>query len=608
MEFTSGVRGVSPGQDPSRWEPHVALWRGQRDLYELLWSTQKTRYAVQAPTGYGKTWMVCIAHAVLRDQQRITRTLVIVPTTTQNDQYVGTAAQGGITEDLHTLGIPYVGIEWCDGGTRAIRSHRQNTAAIFITNVHKIISDPGFFADLCSTGAWLIVADEHHHYAADRSWGKAIQQLNFTVLLGLSATPVRADKQQTVLNGANDIVITVEDAIHREHAIRPIKAHVSNYFVDIVKGDADTPVRFSLDRLAEEAAGQEISEWEAQKKIRYNGTYLAQILTEALNCLQAKNAVHPCEHQVLVFTMSCKHAAHVAAQINAAVQEDGFAQWIGVGPNGRDETTNTAILERFQTKTFPCLVQVNKAGEGFNNKRCSVAVFLNLIGDTPMARQQLGRAMRRNTALPWRQDVADIFASSDAKIVSLLKSYEEATQPDEEQRALLDDDASGCDTTPLRLWRIPDLFVLDVEYIATTLCYPFGTLEASVEALRPQVTQQYGFYPTDEQVKAALIAILAEKQRPAQASPKLRFKAVKDSVKGAVGTLAANALRCLYGPIFTNQQLGQACQAINARWVYTTGVRQKDLTEEELRAKYTWVQEVNTAIQETREVPVWLHI
>jgi superfamily II DNA or RNA helicase len=608
MESPSLMPELSSPQDPRGWEPPQALNHGQLLFYKLLHTTSKTRYAIQLPTGYGKSWCACIAHAVLREQGRINRTLIIVPSGTQYDQYVGTATMPGITKDLQDLGIACTGIEWCDGKTRAIKSHRQNTADIFIATVQKIVSDPGFFADLLGAGGhWLLIADEHHHYATNNTWGRAIQALPHVVMLGMSATPIRADRQYTVLNGASDIVISVEEALH-EHAIRPIQAHISNYFVDLISGEMDVPTRFTLDRLAEEAGTLDFSEWEARKKIRYHSIYLAQILTEALTLLAAKNAREPQQHQMLVFVMSCKHAAHVAEVLNVTTQDPQFAQWIGEGPNGKDPQVNRTILDAYYANTFRCLVQVNKAGEGFNNVRCSVGVFLNLIGDTPMARQQLGRFLRRNRALPWQGDCADIFASCDARIVPLLELYEEATQIDEEERHLFDDDFPGDESRATRLARIPDLFIVDVEFIATTLRYPFGSLQASVDALRPQVMDQMGLYASAIQIEQALIKILAAEQRPALASPIARQEAVQTSVNDAVTTLAVNALKCLYRGDLATATIGKARHVIHRQWIRESNMAHEDMNEAEYRAKYAWVQALNDRICHTREVPEWLHI
>ncbi|MFZ9069514.1 MAG: helicase-related protein, partial [bacterium] len=79
-----------------------------------------------------------------------------------------------------------------------------------------------------------------------------------------------------------------------------------------------------------------------------------------------------------------------------------FADWIGVGEasDKRSPQQNEDILQRFQDNKLPCLVQVNKAGEGFNNKRCSIGLMLDMVGDTPQKRQHIGRFLRVNPDAP----------------------------------------------------------------------------------------------------------------------------------------------------------------------------------------------------------------
>ncbi len=603
---------MSSSQNMRRWEPptSITLRRGQREAFVLFSTVMKTRYAIQLPTGYGKTWIACMAHAVFRDLGRTNRTLIIVPQEVQFDQYVGTDDDPGLMEDLDKLQIPYLGIEWCDS-TRCVKSHRQNTADIYVTTIHKVQRDKtGLFADLMVNGRWLIVADEDHHYALGQAWGEAIEALPYEVLVGMSATPFRADRRATVIPEAQDITVSIDDAL-REHAIRPVRANISNYFVDISTSEEEGSRRINLAQLEEEARGLDISAWEAQKKIRYNTAYLSQMLSDAVTCLQARNARHPGQHQMLVFAMSCKHAAHITETLNLIAQNPLFARWIGEGPQGQDDLINKANFAAFQKNEYPCLVQVNKAGEGFDNKRCSVGVFLNLIGDTPQARQHIGRLLRRNATIPWGEDFCDLFTSTDAKIRALLEAYsEDLPALDEMQQALLDDDASGEDTEYCRLYRIPDLFILDVEFIETQLHYPLGSLEATVEAYRDATAERLlplGLQaPSDEQLARVLKDLFLQQQHPILASPRARKEAVQHAVYGMVPELARTALRCKYGPEIDSKRLGDVCRLINKMWQRTHQLSHDEMDEKDFRVKYAWIQEVNNTICATRELPLWL--
>src|SRR5262245_7885898 len=107
MEPSSDLYGMSPGQNSTGWKPPTSLRVGQQQVYEVLQKApQKQRYAIQLPTGYGKSWCACIAFAVCREQGRCTRALFVVPSIQQHDQYLQS-----LRTDLHDLGISCQGID-----------------------------------------------------------------------------------------------------------------------------------------------------------------------------------------------------------------------------------------------------------------------------------------------------------------------------------------------------------------------------------------------------------------------------------------------------------------------------------------------------------------
>lgn len=608
MEPTIGMYHVPSHENDAGWEPSKiaegALRRGQQLLYRLLLMDQKLHYTIQLPTGYGKSWCACIAYTVLRDQSRVTRMLLVVPSTQQKEQYLNT-----LHEDLHTLGIPYRGIEWCDGEPRGITSHRQNTADIFVTTVQAIGQcKTDYYDKLMSTGQWLMVADEYHHYSDENTWGTALKNLRCAVILGMSATPYRADGSRTFLDQPPDIEVTVAQAASdEEQAIRRVKASVADYFVDINKGDSEDVIHLTCSQLEKIADEQDISKWELQHKIRYNSDYLAPLLVDAVDTLHVRSIQHPGQHQMLIFAMSCAHAQHITTTLNALTGDPLFADWIGEGPNGRPASHNQRIIDTYIANGFPCLVQVNKAGEGFNNKRCSVGVFLNLIGDTPMARQQLGRFIRRNEKIAWDDDYATIFASQDARIVPLLLEYHEATQQDREEQFLIDVDSSGCETVNLRLYRIPDLFLVDVAFKDVQITWPYGgTPEKAVAHLQSQ-SQVFADMPYDDVYQMAK-DILLKAQHPHFASERSRFKQTQDDVTKLTSTTASYALKLQYGREFPKELHGVLIRRLHATWIKDSRLSHKEMNQEQLFKKFQWLQGIANRMVDVKEVPAWLHI
>ena len=596
---------MSRQQNKHGWKPpsYLSLRQGQKRLYEKLSTVEKNIYAVQLPTGYGKSWCAAIAYATLRGQGRVNRMLLVVPTGTQRSQYIA-----DFEADLSNLVIDYRGIERCDVRVaRAIKKSLRNESDIFVTTVQSIRSSGDWFDDLMSKGNWLVVADEFHHYGEDNSWGSAIKELNYSALMGMSATPIRGDKTPTILGDIPfDVQVTVPDAI-KEKALRPICGIKCEYDVTFGTADDEDPQTVTLSELSDSLI-EGASEWEIKCRVRYYTKYVSSILTQAINAWMEYEHRDPGQNQMLVFAMSCRHAESICKTINDLAfpgLPKPFAEWVGTGEGESESRTNEQnrqIIDQFQRNELPCLVQVNLAGEGFNNKRCSIGVMLDLVGDTPMKRQHFGRFMRVNPKAP--NQIATIFVSTDSPCIPLLESIEEQTLQDPSGEKNPGNNSGNRDySCP----EIPDIIIIDTEYKHQTPVYPYGTLESTIEAFKDQ-------NPAAANVPDTEIATMLEQWADKRSgftktlTSDERWKQVSEQVNRHVGALVNILLSKRYGKKFPSSAKKDYFRLIHGHYSrYFAKAKQQDLTEDELLAKNAWLQELRAQIVKG-DIPSWLNM
>lgn len=595
---------LSQSEKYSGWEPKPRLRKGQQKLFDCLVNIQKNQYLIELPTGYGKSWCACIAYAVLKSQNRIDRCLIIVPTDQQRTQYYT-----GLQEDLAILGIDYRGIERClNGNAWVIKKSLRNESDIFIAGVGSISANPGYYADLMSKGRWLVIADELHHYAQGKTWGDSVDTLDYEVRLGMSATPLRKDGSMTIFGDADfDVRVSLADAFE-EGAIRKFSARIIDYTLTYsVLGDE--PVTSLLSEFEEEAEG-DISAYEIKKNVRYFSKYVSSIFLMVINQWIEYESIYPGQNQILVFAMSCKHAESIAEIINTLAfpgMPEPFADWIGVGDanDKRNAQQNEEILERFQSNRLPCLVQVNKAGEGFNNKRCSIGLMLDMVGDTPQKRQHVGRFLRVNNQTPDLESV--IFISSDHPCRTLLENLEDQMpSPGKDSKS----GGGGGDAQQLR---IPDIFILNTEYHSELTVYPYGSKEKAIAKFleeSPEAKSIVEAMPAEDgqRLLEGLMEQWVKKfiPQPKPLTSEEERKIVSDQVQRNVGVLVNSVLKKRYGSSIPKSAKGDYYRAIHARWKRQNGGHD-NATKEDLMAKNQWLKEMAKQINEGG-LPSWLNL
>jgi len=593
----------------------VELRKGQKRFIEYVSDhPSQSIYNGVLPTGYGKSKTAeCVCH-ILKQQGRANRFLFVVPTDTQRAQYAT-----GIAHDVMNMGLNLKLLEYrnddvvvgkpiiVDHSTSIHRANRENRCDVYITTVQSIVCNEGFYADLMSTGRWALFCDEYQklNKEEDAKWGKAIENLNHSVMFGLTATPIRTDKKATVFAEKEpDVEVSFEDA-YKEKAIRGVVAHVEHYFVDVKNDDG------GVDRITTD----NITSYDLSKDLRFTTKYISSILTSAYGCLTVKNLAHENQHQMLVFAMSVHHAKAVSDVLNVMFG-DGFSNWVGVGNDGRPKNENEAIIEKYKKNKLPCLVQVDLAGEGFDNPRSSVLVFLHLLKKaTVKAVQQAGRGVRRNYNITdFPDDVCDIFASPDTEMAELAVEFAKRTI---DAKDIGTDKTSGGGTKQTQpkqppIYTIPpfESFVVDSEYDRSEIVSKIT--QSQVDGFRLGVERSEGKSVADTISDERLMSILVENQiqqmKKAEAIDN-REECYRNKVDGAVKTLAGNVCRLRYGDSAPKTAVGDLITKIHRQWTKQSGgMKHKSMLDEDFKVKHDWIVETNEGLKLTREIPVWLQL
>lgn len=597
------------------WQPPATLKlrKGQHQIIDLLNDPSsrphKTRQLIAVlPTGYGKTLSICCGYAALRNEGLVQRLLIVVPSAEQFGSYLDE-----IENDMGRVGAPISGAYQAVSDL-SLRLHKRNEAEVFVTTVQSLNgAGVATVHDLMSSGRWMLAADEFHRYADANTWGEALKSLSPVFTFAVSATPERTDRSLKAIEGQVDVEVSLASAVE-EGAIRRVVTHVMDYTVDLTLGGEQVPERFTLSKLAETLGGserlQDISQIEIKKEVRYHSKYISESLLNAVLKLEELNMEHPGEHKMLVFALGVRHAQAICDQLQS-IAPQLKADWIGTmsvdqsgRQNGRSEIENESVLARFKRSEIQILVQVRKAAEGFNDVRCSVLLFLNLLGESVLLQQAVGRGLRRNYAIPEEIDRCHVFVSHDHPGVEFLKALaEELAEPEDDP--VVDERPGASGSGGPAIYDIPEFFIVDASFNGEELYFPLGETVMpqskvldKVRAAVPQIQGQ-----ADEATLQLIRQALGVE--PQRLSTSERIDRYKERVTKAVGTLASNVVRIRadrFGGTFPKSVLGDTCKAIHARWISLNGGNgHSKMTVEELERKYSWIQSLNASIRDSAD-------
>lgn len=378
------------------------LRQGQQQVVDFARLPGTTEVNAQLPTGYGKTFTACCVYSLLKHQGKVNRLLYIVPSLGQLNQFINDGQadllDAGVDGLVTVIDIGY-------SGAMSIKYHRTDKAQVFAVTVQALTSGRSW--DVCrslmETGRWMVVVDEYHHYGLDAHWGRMVSKLNYSFRLAMSATPYRPENDGAF--GEPHVKVTYRQA-SKEKSVKPLRLHSYVYRVDLVQADG-TVVSYTTEQLAAEAGSDspdEIDRMVIDSKMRWSPKYVSPLVDRPIARMQRERIRTGYPLQTLVGAMSCSHAELVCSQLRAMFPELRI-DWVGTGPNGRDDKTNEKILKQFcppkhEGKRRPedilldVLVHVGMAGEGLDSVFVSEVVHLNRASINNTNNQENGRAAR----------------------------------------------------------------------------------------------------------------------------------------------------------------------------------------------------------------------
>lgn len=248
-----------------------------------------------------------------------------------------------------------------------------------VTNIQQLASSadrwlPQFPPDFFD----MILVDEGHHAAAE-SWQKVFRRFPNAKVIGLTATPFRAD--QRPLEG---------DVIYKY----PFARAMVNGFIKQIhsRNVAPSELYFTYGEESRRHSLEEVIELREEQWFRRGvalspecNRHIAEASIQRCNALRAETGI---QHQVIAAACSVDHAR----QVRAIYEECGYRA--AEIHSEMDDDEKELVLDRLQTGRLDCIVQVQMLGEGFDHPRLSVAAIFRPFRSLAPFIQFVGRVMR----------------------------------------------------------------------------------------------------------------------------------------------------------------------------------------------------------------------
>lgn len=571
---------------------------------ELINDPSSVKWAALV-TGYGKTVAAIGCFWVAREAGQVNRCLYIVPGRDLRQQTMSSIQR--IEGTPISIGAPYSIVR---PETAVLREHRHNLKTVFIATIHSVASDPEFYADLMETGRWMVVADEFHRYSLEESarWGEALKRLPYDMMVGLSATPDRTDNGETLFSHIEPTVHVSLARAKDEDAIRKLQARRMHYNIEVINVDCE-PIELTTEDLANPKG---LDERLTRERLKFSDKYVSHMLMMAMNELQAKRLYNE-KYKALVAAASCKHAEYVANLINKL--DTGLAaDWVGGGNFGRPDDENDAVMARFKTGDLPVLVQVNKAGEGFDVPECAVLVILRTMYPSVQLTQLVGRVLRRVDGMDSTQDVGCVFYSADNPGGSHIDEICQLITPEAFGR----DGEAGDSPKPREPGEIPpwddlpSVFIRSVNYDRDDLIQYLGDRGFQMAANEIistvfQVPVSYDQLDEYQQKNVDNIMTRAFMRKQTGDIERQQEETYRKRLNVARKEVVASALKAgSGGSNFPKSIAGDMKQRLSRRAIEVFGNPASALTEQEAKAQFEWMRGIQKHIESTKEVPEWL--
>jgi superfamily II DNA or RNA helicase len=391
------------------WPANRPLRAWQQAAAEAVFAHQTGSFLASATPAAGKTTFgLHIAHRML-SEGRVSRVVVVAPTTHICRQWAADAARYGI--DLEPNRPNAAGPEPRD---------RHGVAVTYAT----LAAGPGVHRRRCAEAGTLLIADEPHHMGEEASWGRstldAFAAARFRLLL--SGTPFRSD------NTPIPWVAYDEDGVSRadyaygytdallERVCRPVTFHTYGGEMEWMSDGRKRRADFGVVLPAAEAARR------LRTALDPDGDWITHVLRDADQQLVDIRAGEHRDAGGLVIAADKEHAERLANRL---------ARITGERPEvvTSDAADASQRIHRFANGSGSWLVSVLMVSEGVDIPRLRVGVYATSARTELFFRQVIGRFIRRTPGVGGggreSDQMSHVFLPSDPTLKRLAVEIEE---------------------------------------------------------------------------------------------------------------------------------------------------------------------------------------
>jgi superfamily II DNA or RNA helicase len=308
----------------------------------------------------------------------------------------------------------------------------------------------------------LVIYDEIHHVAEEKSWGyEAERSLSAaTYRLFLTATPFRTDKDAILyLNynetGRNAELKAVPDfsypygAALAEGVVLPVVFHRYGGQMEWTDEEGDKTASFDA-RMDEKGKSRRL-----RTAIMAQGNHLIDTIKDANRKLEEVRRYHPGAGG-LIITMDQKHAMQVAESMQRIL---GIRPVVAIS----DDADADKKIQAFTEGTDPWLITVRMVSEGVDIPRLRVLVFATNVVTELFFVQALGRIIR--TRKGFKDYAAYFFVPNDER----LHAYASSIEKERDAVLLIREQKTGEAPTPGDSIFIP--LASEAEYAGSTFSH-----------------------------------------------------------------------------------------------------------------------------------------
>jgi len=352
----------------------VTLRPWQREALDRFATTRPTNFMTVACPGAGKTTfaLAAVRQRLMGERLPI---VVVVPTQHLKKQWATAALSFGLHLDP----------SW------------EGTGAGIPADMHGLVvtySQAASSADTLRrlTAGGIVVLDEVHHAANDRTWGEGVRGAFADVWcrLLLSGTPFRTDDNPIPFvdysfgdhgDALADYEYGYGEALGEGGVVRPVFFPRFDGHMEWLNSDGDEVSGTFDDELVK-------NEWGARLRtaLSIEGQWLPTVIDHAQERLSEIRATHPGAGGLVIATDQ-EHARGIARLLET---RHGVAARVALS----DDPKASQVIDRFADGDDPWIVAVRMISEGVDIPRLRVGVFATTTTTPMFFRQAVGRIAR----------------------------------------------------------------------------------------------------------------------------------------------------------------------------------------------------------------------